>query len=141
MSTTLVAADAGVQFRSLRGRDIAAADWSFFYRCYERTYLEHGRRPTPPCPHVLPLQIHRGLMKIVIFGATGQVGVAMRQILLERGFPADQVRFFASARSAGNLCASPQRGARATWPEPLQVFRRARRELREAERRARAIRS
>ena len=38
---------------------------------------------------------------IGIVGATGQVGVAMRSILLERGFPADEVRFFASARSAG----------------------------------------
>ena len=38
-----------------------------------------------------------------VVGATGQVGVAMRQILLERGFPADQVRFFASARSAGTV--------------------------------------
>jgi aspartate-semialdehyde dehydrogenase len=38
-----------------------------------------------------------------IVGATGQVGVAMRQILLERGFEADQVRFFASARSAGTV--------------------------------------
>jgi aspartate-semialdehyde dehydrogenase len=36
-----------------------------------------------------------------IVGATGQVGVALRQILLERGFGAGQVRFFASARSAG----------------------------------------
>jgi aspartate-semialdehyde dehydrogenase len=36
-----------------------------------------------------------------IVGATGQVGVAMRSILAERDFPADQVRFFASARSAG----------------------------------------
>src|SRR5690348_4885511 len=42
-------------------------------------------------------------MKIGIVGATGQVGVAMRQILLERGFPADEVRFFASARSAGTV--------------------------------------
>lgn len=40
---------------------------------------------------------------IGVVGATGQVGVAMRQILLERGFPADQVRFFASARSAGQV--------------------------------------
>lgn len=40
---------------------------------------------------------------IGIVGATGQVGVAMRQILLERGFPADQVRFFASSRSAGTV--------------------------------------
>jgi aspartate-semialdehyde dehydrogenase len=38
-----------------------------------------------------------------IVGATGQVGVAMRQILLERDFPAEQVRFFASSRSAGTV--------------------------------------
>ena len=38
-------ADAGVQFRWSRGRDIAAADWDFFYRCYDRTYREHGNPP------------------------------------------------------------------------------------------------
>jgi len=38
-----------------------------------------------------------------IVGATGQVGVAVRQILLERAFPIDQIRFFASARSAGTV--------------------------------------
>ncbi len=38
-----------------------------------------------------------------VVGATGQVGVAMRQILEERGFTVDQVRFFASARSAGKV--------------------------------------
>ncbi|WP_205471931.1 aspartate-semialdehyde dehydrogenase [Nocardioides sp. SYSU D00038] len=38
-----------------------------------------------------------------VVGATGQVGVAMRQILEERGFPVGQVRFFASARSAGTV--------------------------------------
>ncbi|MBS0294205.1 MAG: GNAT family N-acetyltransferase [Proteobacteria bacterium] len=37
--------DAGVGFRVLRGREITAADWDFFYRCYERTYLEHGNPP------------------------------------------------------------------------------------------------
>ncbi len=42
-------------------------------------------------------------VRIGIVGATGQVGVAMRQILLERGFPADEIRFFASARSAGTV--------------------------------------
>ncbi|HEU4810722.1 MAG TPA: aspartate-semialdehyde dehydrogenase [Nocardioides sp.] len=41
--------------------------------------------------------------RIGVVGATGQVGVAMRQILEERGFPADEVRFFASARSAGTV--------------------------------------
>jgi aspartate-semialdehyde dehydrogenase len=40
-------------------------------------------------------------IKLGVVGATGQVGVAMRQILLERGLELDEVRFFASARSAG----------------------------------------
>lgn len=38
-------ADAGVTFRWSRGAVISAADWDFFYRCYERTYLEHGNPP------------------------------------------------------------------------------------------------
>jgi len=38
-------AEAGVQFRWVRGPDISDADWDFFYRCYERTYLEHGNAP------------------------------------------------------------------------------------------------
>ena len=38
-------AEAGVTFRWARGTDICAADWDFFYRCYERTYLEHGNPP------------------------------------------------------------------------------------------------
>jgi aspartate-semialdehyde dehydrogenase len=42
-------------------------------------------------------------MRIGVVGATGQVGVAMRQILEERAFPAEEVRFFASARSAGTV--------------------------------------
>ena len=42
-------------------------------------------------------------LNIGIVGATGQVGVAMRQILEERAFPVDQVRFFASSRSAGTV--------------------------------------
>nr|WP_060986532.1 GNAT family N-acetyltransferase [uncultured Acidovorax sp.] len=38
-------ADAGVTFRWSRGAGISTADWDFFYRCYERTYLEHGNPP------------------------------------------------------------------------------------------------
>ena len=38
-------ADAGVRFRVLEGRAITADDWAFFYRCYERTYWEHGNAP------------------------------------------------------------------------------------------------
>ncbi len=48
-------------------------------------------------------------VNIGIVGATGQVGVALRQILLERDFPADQVRFFASSRSAGTVLAFGER--------------------------------
>jgi hypothetical protein len=37
--------EAGVTFRWSRGDDIAGNDWDFFYRCYERTYWEHGNSP------------------------------------------------------------------------------------------------
>jgi aspartate-semialdehyde dehydrogenase len=40
-----------------------------------------------------------------IVGATGVVGDAMRRILAARRFPADSMRFFASARSAGKRLA------------------------------------
>ena len=38
---------------------------------------------------------------VAVVGATGQVGQVMRDILVQRNFPADKVRFFASPRSAG----------------------------------------
>lgn len=38
-------AEAGVRFRWAVGPAIAPEDWDFFYRCYERTYLEHGNPP------------------------------------------------------------------------------------------------
>jgi uncharacterized protein len=38
-------AEAGVTFRWARGRDITRDDWDFFYRCYARTYREHGNPP------------------------------------------------------------------------------------------------
>ncbi|OBG30893.1 aspartate-semialdehyde dehydrogenase [Mycolicibacter heraklionensis] len=41
------------------------------------------------------------MVSIGVVGATGQVGQVMRTLLEERNFPAEQVRFFASARSAG----------------------------------------
>jgi aspartate-semialdehyde dehydrogenase len=40
-------------------------------------------------------------VSVGVVGATGQVGQVVRQLLLERNFPLDSVRFFASARSAG----------------------------------------
>ena len=38
---------------------------------------------------------------VAVVGATGQVGAVMRRLLKERDFPLSQVRFLASARSAG----------------------------------------
>lgn len=49
------------------------------------------------------------MVSIGVVGATGQVGQVMRALLEERNFPAEQVRFFASARSAGRKL--PFRGA------------------------------
>jgi aspartate-semialdehyde dehydrogenase len=39
--------------------------------------------------------------RIGVLGATGQVGSLARKLLAERNFPADEIRLFASARSAG----------------------------------------
>jgi aspartate-semialdehyde dehydrogenase len=41
-------------------------------------------------------------MKVGVVGATGQVGGVMRTLLAERNFPITELRYFASARSAGS---------------------------------------
>jgi uncharacterized protein len=38
-------ADAGVRWRVSVGAQITALEWDFFYRCYDRTYREHGNPP------------------------------------------------------------------------------------------------
>jgi aspartate-semialdehyde dehydrogenase len=45
---------------------------------------------------------------VAVVGATGQVGAVMRRLLDERDFPMSQIRFLASARSAGTTL--PWRG-------------------------------
>jgi aspartate-semialdehyde dehydrogenase len=47
-----------------------------------------------------------------VVGATGQVGAVMRRLLDERDFPLTQIRYFASARSAGTTL--PWRGTEIT---------------------------
>jgi len=44
---------------------------------------------------------YHGWMELGIVGATGMVGSVLRRLLVDRSFPAERVRFFASARSAG----------------------------------------
>ena len=40
-------------------------------------------------------------IRIGVVGATGQVGAVVRRLLEEREFPVTEIRYFASARSAG----------------------------------------
>src|ERR1700733_1999769 len=40
-------------------------------------------------------------IRIGVVGATGQVGAVVRQLLEERDFPVAEIRYFATARSAG----------------------------------------
>ncbi|HEY5847665.1 MAG TPA: aspartate-semialdehyde dehydrogenase, partial [Microlunatus sp.] len=44
-----------------------------------------------------------GAMRVGVFGATGQVGGVMRTLLAARSFDVTEIRFFASARSAGTM--------------------------------------
>ena len=48
-------------------------------------------------------------VRVGVVGATGQVGGVMREVLAERNFPVSDIRYFASARSAGRTL--PWRGA------------------------------
>ncbi len=48
-------------------------------------------------------QISESGLNIGVVGATGQVGKVMRRLLEERGFPVKSIRYFATARSAGNV--------------------------------------
>ncbi|MBW4031206.1 MAG: aspartate-semialdehyde dehydrogenase [Acidobacteria bacterium] len=48
-------------------------------------------------------------VRLGVVGATGQVGAVVRRLLEERDFPISEIRFFASARSAGTTI--PFRGA------------------------------
>jgi aspartate-semialdehyde dehydrogenase len=48
-----------------------------------------------------PGQAGSRLLRVGVFGATGQVGSVMRSVLVERQFPIGEIRYFASARSAG----------------------------------------
>ncbi|HKX71216.1 MAG TPA: aspartate-semialdehyde dehydrogenase, partial [Acidimicrobiales bacterium] len=47
-------------------------------------------------------------VRVGVVGATGQVGGVMRSVLEERDFPVGEIRYFASARSAGRTL--PWRG-------------------------------
>jgi aspartate-semialdehyde dehydrogenase len=56
--------------------------------------------------------IRPGGLRLGVVGATGQVGAVVRRLLEERDFPLSEIRFFASARSAGTTL--PFRGTQIT---------------------------
>jgi aspartate-semialdehyde dehydrogenase len=58
-------------------------------------------------------------MRVGIVGATGQVGGVMRRLLQERNFPVDEMRYFASARSAGTTL--PWKGTEITVEDAEQA--------------------
>ena len=62
--------------------------------------MRHSRNSRNSADNPLTASYHWP-MRIGVVGATGMVGEVMRSVLEERQFPADEVRFFASARSAG----------------------------------------
>ncbi len=83
-------------------------------------------------PHRLRPRRHRGrgrrlrrvgpMTRIGIVGATGQVGVAMRQILEERAFPAERGALL-RLRPLGGLGAAVRGPARSSWRTPLPPTR------------------
>jgi aspartate-semialdehyde dehydrogenase len=60
---------------------------------------DHERLPDSPTPY--DMVDSRDGIRIGVVGATGQVGAVVRRLLEERDFPVAEIRFFASARSAG----------------------------------------
>jgi aspartate-semialdehyde dehydrogenase len=60
---------------------------------------EHEQLPESPNP--FDMVDARDGVRIGVVGATGQVGAVVRRLLEERDFPVAEIRFFASARSAG----------------------------------------
>jgi len=56
-------------------------------------------------------------VNVAVVGATGAVGDLMRQVLLERNFPAGNIRFLASERSAGKPI---EFGGKRHFVEPLR---------------------
>src|SRR6478672_6535563 len=60
-------------------------------------------------------------LNVGVVGATGQVGGVMRQLLVDRDFPVGEIRFFASARTAGTTLRWRDRDVVVADPSGLDV--------------------
>jgi aspartate-semialdehyde dehydrogenase len=61
----------------------------------------HGPLTAEPAAHRARASLNLTAVNVGVVGATGQVGGVMRRLLAERNFPVEEIRYFASARSAG----------------------------------------
>jgi aspartate-semialdehyde dehydrogenase len=61
----------------------------------------HGPLTAEPAAHQPQRSLNLAIVNVGVVGATGQVGGVMRRLLAERAYPVDEIRYFASARSAG----------------------------------------
>jgi len=66
--------DAGVRFEGFVGHDISEAHWQLFYKCYERTYLEHGNAPylTPAFFETMRTEMPENWLMFVGFSPDGE---------------------------------------------------------------------
>ena len=101
-------ADAGITFRCARGSDIGRADWDFFYRCYERTYLEHGNAPYLSRDFFRRMQA--SMPENWLLFVAEQDGVAIASSLI--------------AISAGAACAGGRNDTKNLTPQPLSAYGR-----------------
>jgi predicted N-acyltransferase len=62
-------AASGVVCRRIKGADITPAEWDFFYRCYENTYLEHRSTPylTPAFFHQIGLCMPQNILLVMAY--------------------------------------------------------------------------
>ena len=69
--------------------------------------MSRHRRDRAPRPHRYrdPVIIGSNGLRLGVVGATGQVGGVVRHLITERRLPLAELRFFASARSAGSTLA------------------------------------
>ena len=86
--------EAGVRFRWARGAGISTADWDFFQRCYERTYLEHGNPPylKPPFFEAMAREMPEHWLMFVAENAAG-APIASSLISLSDGGPSPSVAY------------------------------------------------
>ncbi|TXH90705.1 MAG: N-acetyltransferase [Rhodoferax sp.] len=74
--------EAGVSFSVREGSAISETDWDFFYRCYERTYLEHGNPPYLNRAFFSRLASHQPEDWVMFIGARNGVPIASSLIAI-----------------------------------------------------------